>query len=139
VNDPYNLRRFVDAQKSEYGRVCSELRNGQKRGHWMWFIFPQRRGLGSSPMATKFGIASREEAEAYLKHPILGPRLVECTELVNTLEGRSVDQIFGYPDNLKFRSSMTLFAEVASERPLFQEALRKYFGGEPDSRTIERL
>jgi len=116
-----------------------ELRQGEKRSHWIWFIFPQLCGLGHSQMAKRFGISCRQEAGAYLKHPILGPRLAECTRFVNLVEGRSVQQIFGYPDDLKFRSSMTLFANVASENHIFQDALRKYFGGEPDPLTIESL
>jgi uncharacterized protein (DUF1810 family) len=139
VNDPHNLRRFVDAQNPVYEQVCTELRNGQKEGHWMWFIFPQLRGLGHSAMAATFGISSQQEAEAYLKHPILGPRLRECTRLVNQVEGRSIGGIFGYPDNLKFRSSMTLFTRVVSENQIFQDALQKYFGGVPDRLTVERL
>ena len=105
----------------------------------MWFIFPQLRGLGHSPMAATFGISSRQEAEAYLKHPILGLRLQECTRLVNLVEGRSIGEIFGYPDALKFRSSMTLFASVAPENQIFQEALEKYFDGVPDRLTIDLL
>jgi uncharacterized protein (DUF1810 family) len=101
----------------------------------MWFIFPQLRGLGSSAMADRFGLSSRQEAEAYLKHPVLGPRLIECTCLVNLVEGRSIENIFGYPDNLKFRSSMTLFQIVAPDNQIFNDALQKYFGGEPDPRT----
>src|SRR5512141_2971159 len=113
-----------------YERVCAELRMGRKESHWMWFIFPQLRGLGSSQTAARFGISSRQEAEAYLEHPVLGPRLRECTSLVNLVEGRSVDQIFGYPDDLKFRSSMSLFASVASDNQIFKHALQKYFDGE---------
>lgn len=139
VSDPYNLRRFVDAQNPVYERVCAELRRGQKAGHWMWFIFPQLRGLGHSEMADWFGISSREEAEAYLRHPVLGPRLTECTGLVNLVEGRSIIQIFGYPDDLKFRSSMSLFALIESENRVFKDALGKYFGGELDRLTVERL
>jgi len=136
MNDPYNLQRFVDAQNPVYEQVCAELRDGQKEGHWMWFIFPQLRGLGHSPMATKFGISSRQEAEAYLEHLILGRRLTECTRLVNLVEGRSINQIFGSPDDLKFRSSMTLFATAAPDHQVFQNALQKYFGGEPDRLTL---
>jgi uncharacterized protein (DUF1810 family) len=139
VDDPYHLQRFVDAQNSIFDQVCSELRQGQKRGHWIWFIFPQIQGLGHSQMANTYAISSREEAAAYLKHPILGPRLRECTRLVNLIEGRSVEQIFGYPDDLKFRSSMTLFAQVTAENGVFTDALKKYFGGEGDPLTIERL
>jgi len=105
----------------------------------MWFIFPQMRGLGRSHMATKFGISSREEAEAYLQHPILGPRLRECTRLVNFIDGRSINQIFGSPDDMKFRSSMTLFAAVAPGEQIFEDALQKYFGGEPDRLTLQLL
>jgi uncharacterized protein (DUF1810 family) len=139
MNDPYNLQRFVDAQNPVYEQVCAELRDGQKEGHWMWFIFPQLRGLGHSPMATKFGISSRSEAEAYLEHLVLGRRLTGCTRLVNLVEGRSINQIFGSPDDLKFRSSMTLFATVAPDQQVFQNALQKYFGGEPDRLTLQLL
>jgi uncharacterized protein (DUF1810 family) len=105
----------------------------------MWFIFPQVEGLGSSTLARRFAISHLEEAKAYLKHPVLGPRLRECTGLVNLAQGRSIDQIFGYPDDLKFRSSMTLFAEATSDNEIFNEALRKYFGGEADASTLELL
>jgi uncharacterized protein (DUF1810 family) len=115
------------------------LREGRKQTHWMWFIFPQIKGLGTSPMAIEFAISSRQEAEAYLKHSVLGPRLRECTRLVNQVERRSVNQIFGYPDDLKFRSSMTLFASTSCENAIFKDALQKYFGGEPDRSTLERL
>ena len=138
-SEPYNLGRFVEAQEAVYARVCQELRSGRKTSHWMWFVFPQLRGLGQSQMAHTYGIASRAEAKAYLKHPVLGARLRECTGLVNQVQGRPIEEIFGYPDDLKFRSSMTLFANVAPEDPVFQEALDKYFGGEPDSRTLELL
>jgi uncharacterized protein (DUF1810 family) len=139
VNDAHNLQRFVDAQALVYEQVRAELRSGQKKGHWMWFIFPQLRGLGHSQMATTFGIASRQEAEAYLQHPILGARLRECARAVNRVEGRSIDQIFGAPDDLKFKSSMTLFANITSENQIFKEALQKYFDGEPDRLTIQRI
>ncbi len=137
--DPYNLQRFVDAQNPVFEQVCKELQQGQKRSHWMWFIFPQLKGLGSSHMAAHFAISCREEAEMYLKHPLLGPRLRECARLVNLMEGRSIQQIFGYPDDLKFRSSMTLFAEVTSENKVFKDSLQKYFAGEHDPLTIARL
>ena len=136
MNDPFDLQRFVIAQNPVYEEVCAELRNGRKRGHWMWFVFPQLRGLGHSHMATTFGIASRQEAEAYLNHPVLGARLRECTRLVNLVEERSITQILGYPDDLKFRSSMTLFAHVASDDPVFSDALEKFFGGEADPLTL---
>jgi uncharacterized protein (DUF1810 family) len=139
AKDPYDLQRFIQAQDPVYDEVCGELRNGRKESHWMWFIFPQLRGLGHSQMAVKFGIASREEAEEYLKHPILGPRLRECSRLVNLVEGRSIRQILGHPDDLKFRSSMSLFASIAPEEQVFQEALQKYFGGEQDRLTVELL
>lgn len=139
MNDPYNLQRFVDAQDPIFEHVLRELRAGAKREHWMWFIFPQIKGLGSSPMAQKFAISSREEAAAYLKHPILGPRLRECTRLVTEVEGRTIHQIFGYPDDLKFHSSMTLFAHATSDKEVFNAALKKYFAGEFDRLTLERL
>jgi uncharacterized protein (DUF1810 family) len=139
MSDPHNLKRFVDTQNPVYQQVCAELRLGRKKSHWMWFIFPQLRGLGRSPMAIKFSISSRQEAEAYLGHPILGPRLRECTRLVNFLEGSSIHEIFGDPDDLKFRSSMTLFAAVTPDERIFSDALQKYFGGEPDGRTLELL
>lgn len=138
-SDPFDLQRFVDAQNPVYEEVCAELRSGRKRGHWIWFVFPQLRGLGHSAMAAAFGISSRQEAEAYLDHPVLGPRLRECIRLVNLVEGRTIDRIFGYPDDLKFRSSVTLFASVASRDQVFKDALRKYFGGESDPLTLERL
>ncbi len=139
MDGPFHLQRFVDAQDPVFDKVRAELSNGRKDSHWMWFIFPQVRGLGSSTMAEKFGISSRDEAEAYLNHPVLGPRLRECTRLVNVVEGRSIRQIFGYPDDLKFRSSVTLFANVASDNQVFQDALQKYFAGEPDPHTLELL
>ena len=139
MTDPHNLQRFVEAQNPVYEQVRMELRKGQKDRHWMWFIFPQLRGLGHSEMANKFGISSRQEAEAYLEHPILGSRLRECTQLVNNVHNRSINQIFGYPDNLKFRSSMTLFASVTSDNQVFKDALKKYFGGELDPFTLGRL
>jgi len=142
--DPFDLQRFANAQNPIYPQVCAELRAGRKTSHWIWFIFPQLRGLGRSAMAAEFGIASRQEAEAYLNHPVLGPRLRECTRLVNLVEGRTAVQILGYPDDLKFRSSMTLFASVASGDQVFgdqvfQDALDKYFAGERDPLTLERL
>jgi uncharacterized protein (DUF1810 family) len=139
MKDPFDLQRFVNAQNPVFEQVCSELRRGRKEGHWMWFVFPQLEGLGHSWMASKFGISSRDEAQAYLDHSVLGPRLKECTRLVNLVEGRSIEQIFGYPDNLKFRSSITLFSCVGSDSEVFVAALQKYFGGEPDHLTLERL
>lgn len=138
-HDPFDLQRFVEAQEPVYAQVCAELSEGRKRGHWMWFVFPQIRGLGHSPTAQHFAIRSRAEAEAYLRHPVLGTRLRECTALVNAVQGREVSEIFGYPDDLKFRSSMTLFVEVAPEDAVFRQALDKYFEGEPDERTVELM
>ncbi|MEF8778288.1 MAG: DUF1810 domain-containing protein [Natronomonas sp.] len=135
----YNLQRFVEAQKPVIEEVKRELRSGRKRTHWMWFVFPQIAGLASSQMSRRYAIASREEAEAYLEHPILGPRLRECTELVNAIEGHSANDIFGSPDDLKFRSSMTLFDVVADTPAPFKTALRKYFDDEPDPKTLQRL
>jgi uncharacterized protein (DUF1810 family) len=137
--DRFNLHRFVEAQEPVYKRVLSELREGRKRTHWMWFIFPQIRGLGQSETSQRFSIASLYEAEAYFEHPILGLRLRECTELVNAIQGRSIEDIFGYPDHLKFRSSMTLFAQAAPGEKIFNEALDKYFAGSPDEFTVSRL
>jgi uncharacterized protein (DUF1810 family) len=135
----HNLQRFVDAQSPVFEEVCLELQEGRKKGHWMWFIFPQIEGLGYSPLARKFAISSRGEAEAYLSHPILGPRLRHCTRLITHLEGRSIDQIFGDPDDLKFHSSMTLFANATSDNRVFKDALHKYFEDELDRLTLERL
>ena len=128
MDDPFDLQRFVNAQNPVYDSVRAELSSGRKKGHWMWFIFPQLRGLGHSEMANYFGISSRQEAEAYLNHPVLGPRLRGCTGLMNLVEGRSINQILGYPDELKFKSSMTLFASVSSDNRIFKEALEKYYG-----------
>ena len=139
MDDPHNLRRFVAAQAPVYEQVRSELQEGRKSSHWMWFIFPQIEGLGHSEQARRFAISCLEEARAYLKHPTLGPRLRECTRLVNQVEGHSITRILGSPDDLKFRSSMTLFAQATPDNEVFQEALRKYFGGEPDWATLERL
>jgi uncharacterized protein (DUF1810 family) len=139
MKDPHNLQRFVDAQDRVFEDVLSELREGHKRSHWMWFVFPQIRGLGRTGMAWDFGIASRAEAEAYLDHPVLGPRLRECTRLVNRIKGRSARQILGTPDDLKFRSSMTLFAGVTPDSAVFEEALRKYYAGERCQRTLDFL
>jgi uncharacterized protein (DUF1810 family) len=137
--DPYDLERFVEAQSRVYDTVRAELRQGAKRSHWMWFIFPQIRGLGSSPTAVHFAIASRDEAAAYLKHPLLGPRLVECTRLVLGVKGRSSEQIFGEIDSMKFRSSMTLFAAATLKETAFEEALQKYYDDEEDPATLEIL
>jgi uncharacterized protein (DUF1810 family) len=139
MEDPYNLQRFVEAQAPRYAEVRAELRRGRKTGHWMWFVFPQIRGLGSSETAQYFAISSLDEAKDYLDHPVLGPRLRGCAGLVVQIENESVDQIFGYPDNLKFQSSMTLFARATEDNQVFLEALKKYFGGEFDPQTLARL
>jgi uncharacterized protein (DUF1810 family) len=147
MSDQYNLQRFVEAQAGVYEQVCVELRAGRKRSHWMWFVFPQIRGLGSSEMAMRYAISGREEARAYLDHSVLGPRLRECAGIVVELEGRTVEEIFGYPDDLKFHSSMTLFSEAAApfaevEGPsesVFHKALKKYFSGKTDRRTLELI
>jgi uncharacterized protein (DUF1810 family) len=133
------LQRFVDAQQPTYATALGELRAGRKGSHWMWFIFPQIAGLGRSTMAQEFALSSLDEAAAYLAHPLLGPRLRECTALVAGIDGRSVGEIFGYPDDMKFRSSMTLFARAAPEEPIFAACLQKYFAGEPDPLTLARL
>lgn len=135
----YDLDRFTAAQAPVYQRVCDELRAGQKRSHWMWFVFPQIAGLGRSAMAAKYAIASRDEAAAYLAHPVLGARLRQCAALVEAAEGRTAHQIFGSPDDLKLHSSMTLFAAVAEPDSVFHRVLAKYFGGQPDDATLLRL
>lgn len=135
----YDLQRFVDAQDPIYSRVLWELGAGRKQSHWVWFVFPQIAGLGHSAMAQKYAISSRNEAIAYLTHQVLGPRLRECTRLVVSVQGKSIEDIFGQPDNIKFLSSMTLFAKAASENQEFVEAVRKYFNGRFDLATIDRL
>jgi uncharacterized protein (DUF1810 family) len=137
--DQFDLRRFVDAQEPVYDAVRTELRRGQKRSHWIWFVFPQLAGLGRSPTAQHYGISSREEARAYLAHPVLGPRLRECARLVAAIDGRSADQIFGWPDNLKVRSSMTLFALATEDNAEFRAVLDKFYDGQDDPATVERL
>ena len=138
-NDPFHLQRFVDAQASVYPQVHSELTDGSKRSHWMWFIFPQIAGLGSSPTAQRFAIRSMDEATAFLTHPILGPRLRECTSLVLTHSNRSAADIFSYPDALKFHSSLTLFAVADPDTVLFRSALGTFFHGERDEATLSLL
>jgi uncharacterized protein (DUF1810 family) len=139
VGEPFNLQRFVDAQAPVYAQILAELRAGSKRSHWMWFIFPQIAGLGRSETARHFAIASREEASAYLAHPILGPRLRQCCRLTTLIEGRSARDIFGTPDDMKFHSSLTLFAAVAPDDAAFATALQIFFGGERDGQTLVRL
>ncbi|WP_227134771.1 DUF1810 domain-containing protein [Halorubellus salinus] len=135
--DPYDLERFVTAQEQVIGSVKRELRGGRKRSHWMWFVFPQIAGLGRSEMAQRYAIDSLEETRAYLQHPVLGPRLRECTELVLDIEGRTANEVFGSPDDLKFRSSMTLFERAADSGTLFADALDKYYDGDRDAETLE--
>ena len=137
--DPFDLNRFVAAQSSVIDQVTRELAAGRKTSHWMWFVFPQLRGLGHSTMSCTYGIASLDEARAYLAHPLLGPRLSECTELVNRHSGRTVREIFGSPDDLKFHSSMTLFAEAKHRDAPFKTALNIYFKGERDEATLRAL
>ena len=139
MDDPFDLQRFVTAQAPVIDTVRAELRAGRKRTHWMWFVFPQLRALGHSAMAQHYGIASLAEARAYLAHPLLGPRLVECTGLVCAVQGRSIHDILGSPDDLKFRSCVTLFAAADPAATLFPQALRTFYGGSPDPRTIDLL
>jgi uncharacterized protein (DUF1810 family) len=137
--DPHDLKRFVEAQEPVYQEVLEELRTGKKRSHWIWFIFPQIAGLGNSSTSQHYAIASLEEARAYLGHPVLGARLRECTAIVNQIEGRTVSEIFGWPDDMKFRSCMTLFAQATTENQVFRDALEKYFSGEADQQTLRRI
>jgi uncharacterized protein (DUF1810 family) len=139
AGDPFDLKRFVDAQAPVYGNVVGELRDGRKRSHWMWFVFPQLRGLGGSPTAVHYGISSLDEARAYLDHDVLGPRLRECARLVNEVQGRSAGQIFGSPDDLKLCSSMTLFARATEDNQDFIAVLDKYYDGRQDQLTLQRL
>jgi uncharacterized protein (DUF1810 family) len=137
--DRFNLERFVDAQAPVYEQVRREMVAGRKQSHWMWFIFPQIAGLGQSPMSTRFAIASLDQAKAYLEHPVLGPRLRECTTLALNIEGRTSRDIFGSIDEMKFRSSMTLFARAGPDEEVFERCLDKYFAGGPDPITLARL
>jgi uncharacterized protein (DUF1810 family) len=139
MENQFNLDRFVEAQAPVYKHVLAELKAGRKTSHWMWFIFPQIAGLGHSAMAQKFAIASADEAAAYLAHPLLGPRLRECSALVAAIDDKEIEDIFDPPDNLKFRSSMTLFSEVAPDEAVFQDCINKFFDGVPDQATIDRL
>ena len=134
-----SLERFVEAQDRVYDRVCDELRSGEKRTHWMWFIFPQIAGLGHSEMARRYAIASLEEAQAYLAHPLLGLRLRECVGILNGLKRRAIWKVMGYPDDLKLRSSLTLFARATSDNQVFLDALKKFYGSEMDPETLKRL
>jgi uncharacterized protein (DUF1810 family) len=137
--DPHDLQRFVRAQEADYDRALEEIRRGQKRTHWMWYVFPQLAGLGLSPTSRRYAIKGRAEAAAYLWHPVLGPRLVECAEAARAVEGRSAHEIFGAPDDAKLRSCATLFAEVSPPGSVFHRLLDRYFDGRPDGRTLELL
>jgi len=139
MDDPFHLDRFVEAQGRSYEAALAELRRGRKASHWMWFVFPQIEGLGFSAISQHFAITGLDEARAYLAHPVLGPRLIECTETINAIHGRSALEVFGAPDDLKLRSSLTLFVHAAPDTPAFAQALNKYFAGEPDPLTLEKL
>jgi uncharacterized protein (DUF1810 family) len=139
MSDPYHLIRFIEAQTSVYDTALRELAQGRKQSHWMWFIFPQHVGLGHSPTAIRFGISGLDEAHAYLAHPLLGDRLVQCTRTINAVRNRTAHEIFGSPDDLKLRSSMTLFRETANEPEPFRTAIERYFSGEADAWTLKLL
>ena len=139
MNDPFNLQRFLDAQRDSYDTALGELRAGRKRSHWMWYVFPQLDGLGHSPMARRYAIRSAAEAAAYLRHPVLGPRLAAVAAAALGHAGRSALDVFGSPDDLKLRSSATLFAHVSPAGSVFHQLLDRYFGGEPDQRTLDLL
>ncbi|HEY1376019.1 MAG TPA: DUF1810 domain-containing protein [Gemmataceae bacterium] len=139
MDDPFDLSRFVDAQAGDYGHALAEIKSGRKRTHWMWYVFPQFDGLGASPTAKRYAIKSVAEAKAYLAHPTLGPRLVECAEAVLGVEGRSATEIFGSPDDLKLRSSATLFAAESPPGSVFERVLAKYYGGRPDEKTLRLI
>jgi uncharacterized protein (DUF1810 family) len=139
MNDPHDLSRFVRAQQDDYERALSEITSGEKRTHWMWYIFPQFDGLAFSPTAKRYAIKSVEEARAYLEHPILGPRLLNCAEAAVGVEGRSAAEIFGSPDDLKLKSSATLFSSVAPPGSVFDRLLEKFYRGARDARTLELL
>ena len=137
--DPFNLNRFVEAQESDYGRALKEIREGRKRSHWMWYIFPQIAGLGHSSTARFYAIKGFEEAQAYVGHSILGPRLRECFEAALSVEGKTAEDIFGFPDVLKLRSCATLFMHVSGQASVFEQLLRKHYGGQADEATLSLL
>jgi uncharacterized protein (DUF1810 family) len=139
AGDPFDLSRFVDAQNAEYSQALAEIKSGRKQSHWMWYIFPQFDGLGFSWITKQYSIKSVAEAEAYLHHPLLGPRLLECAEAVVNVEGRSAHEIFGFPDDLKLRSCATLFAYVSPADSVFERLLKKYFDGTPDDKTLDLI
>ncbi len=138
-HEAFSLQRFVAAQEGVHEQALDELRSGQKIGHWMWFVFPQIDGLGSSEIAHFYAIKSAEEAKAYLRHPTLGPRLLECCEAMLSVQGKTAREILDFPDNLKLRSSMTLFSAVSPPDSAFARVIAKYFEGHPDQRTLEIL
>ena len=138
-SDPYNLDRFVRAQEADFDRALAEIRNGRKRSHWMWYVFPQLDGLGFSPTAKYYAIASLDEARAYLGHELLGPRLLQCAEAALAISDRSAAEIFGHPDDLKLRSCATLFAAVSPAGSVFHRLLQVFYGGRPDARTLGLL
>lgn len=137
--DPFDLERFVSAQRETFETALSELRNGAKRSHWMWFVFPQVAGLGSSTMAQRYAIRGRAEAAAYLAHPVLGPRLVACAHALLEIQGKSAREIMGDPDWMKLQSSMTLFAAITERDSPFERVLARYYGGQTDPRTLDFL
>lgn len=139
MKDRFNLQRFVDAQQDVYAQVLKELKSGRKVSHWMWFIFPQVQGLGNSLTSKKYAIRSLEEARAYLKHPVLGPRLLKCCRAILSVQGRSASEIMGYPDDLKLKSSMTLFSLADDTHPEFRQVIDRHFQGQSDGRTLELL
>lgn len=139
TNDPFELVRFVDAQAGVYEAVLGELQGGRKETHWMWFVFPQMNGLGISSMARRYAINSKDEAEAFLRHHVLGPRLFECCHALLSVEGKSAREILGAPDDVKLRSAMTLFAAVSKSGSVFEQVLDRFFDGMPDQRTLEIL
>ena len=139
MTDPYDLNRFLEAQATNYADALAELRAGRKRSHWMWYVFPQIAGLGNSAMSARYSIRSEVEARAYLAHPILGPRMIECVEALLAIENRSARDIMGSPDDLKLRSSATLFAEVSEPGSVFERVVNQYYSSDPDAKTLEIL
>jgi uncharacterized protein (DUF1810 family) len=139
ADDAHDLSRFVNAQEGDYAQALSEIKGGRKRSHWMWYIFPQFDGLGQSSMSRRYAIKSSAEAQAYLNHPLLGPRLREICEAVVAVQGRTAHDIFGFPDDMKLRSCATLFAQVSPPGSVFEQLLEKYFGGERDDKTVRLL
>ena len=137
--EPYDLQRFVRAQEGDYNAALAEIRGGRKRSHWMWYIFPQFDGLGMSPTSRQYSVKSLAEAKAFLSHPVLGPRLLECAEAALAVDGRTAEEIFGYPDDMKLRSCATLFAAVSPADSVFHRIIDKYFHGEADAKTLRLI